>query len=708
MVETRGVWGIDIGQAALKAIRLQYVEETEQIVATAFDYVPHPKILSQPDAIPEELIPQALETFLSRNEVEGDLIGISVPGQSALTRFIQLPPVESGKVAEIVKYEARQQIPFALEDVIWDYQPLGSGQEESGFLLDAEVGLFAMKRDQVMQHLQPFTDQKLEVELVQLAPLAIYNYLTYDRLGITPDDEAIGMDEYTILLDMGADNTTLLVSNGEKIWIRNVPVGGNHFTRALTKEMKLTFAKAEYLKCNATKSPDPRAVFQALRPVFNNYVSEIQRSIGFFAGVNREAKISKVVGLGNGFRLAGLQKFLQQNLQYDVECIDTFRSVSGDSVLNAPLFRENVLTFAVSYGVALQTMKYSPIRTSLLPPEMLVARTIRRKKPWAVTTAAALLFGMATTAAAYSNVYRSVSNDRFDDAQAAVAQAQKEADGKKAGYAAEVTKNKNILTNSQKLVLNLKTREDWLEVYRAINECLPRDVGEQIEEKDLALKNRIRINSIKCEKKDVSEWFAGLKDPDKNYMRMEDKKKGPPKGPGYVFTLDCTHYHHNLDPLNDKNETSVLYVQDTLLKNLQQWTFVHPGGTPVPVRKLGISHPTILANYNDKGKVTLTPEGVVSQGAKAGGGGGSRRGDDDAPKRSVLNLKPGQTEAEKDEQTLNEVTFQIQFVWQRIDKAARLEEDPNAKKEDKKSKEDTTKQPASAAEEQQAQKTEEK
>ena len=48
------------------------------------------------------------------------------------------------------------------------------------------------------------------------------------------------------------------------------------------------------LKCNATKAPDPRAVFQALRPVFNDYVSEIQRSIGYFASVNRSAGSSPV------------------------------------------------------------------------------------------------------------------------------------------------------------------------------------------------------------------------------------------------------------------------------------------------------------------------------------------------------------------------------------------------------------------------------
>ena len=99
-----------------------------------------------------------------------------------------------------------------------------------------------------------------------------------------------------VVLDIGADNTDLIITDGTRIWQRNVPIGGNHFTRALTKELKLTFAKAEHLKCNATKAPDPKAVFQALRPVFNDYVTEIQRSIGFFSSVNRDAKIGRIMG----------------------------------------------------------------------------------------------------------------------------------------------------------------------------------------------------------------------------------------------------------------------------------------------------------------------------------------------------------------------------------------------------------------------------
>jgi len=67
-----------------------------------------------------------------------------------------LPPVETKKIPDIVRYEARQQIPFDLNDVVWDYQRMGGGAVEEGFALETEVGLFAMKREAVFRALDPF------------------------------------------------------------------------------------------------------------------------------------------------------------------------------------------------------------------------------------------------------------------------------------------------------------------------------------------------------------------------------------------------------------------------------------------------------------------------------------------------------------------------------------------------------------------------
>lgn len=695
MAENQAVWGIEIGQAGLKAIRLRYAEAADQVIAVAFDYIPHPKILSQPDAVPDELISQALETFLSRNEIKGDLISISVPGQTSLARFIQLPPVQSNRVPEIVKYEAKQQIPFALEDVIWDYQPLGGGVEESGYMLDAEVGIFAMKRDQVLQTLQPFVERKIEVELIQIAPLGLYNTLCYDSLGMRVGQEFEGNpEESSIVVDMGADSTTLMVTNGSKIWIRNVPIGGNHFTRALTKEMKLTFAKAEHLKCNATRSEDPRAVFQALRPVFNDYVSEIQRSIGYFSSVNRDAKISKVYGTGNGFKLAGLQKFLQQNLQYEVERLDDFQGLVGDAVLNEPLFQDNILTFTVPYGIALQALQQTSIRTSLLPPEIATARKIRRKKPWAVVTAAALLVGLCISAVGYSNVANSVSKERFGSAEGKVQNLTTQVSGYKSSYDSAESEFTSLIETGNKLVWNLETRDDWLEVFKSINECLPRDIGDELDNEKIEQSKRIKLPGITVKYyADLNEWFGKLPAQAKSIMLKEDQDTAP-EGEGFVFTLNGLHYHH--DESKPTTDIGALYVHETLLKNLQSWTVKNPNSPQVDVRKMGISHAIILSD--ERNRFEFYPDGRprgMQRGGEGGGfapggfgGFGGRGGAGGAlpgPEAGFAGglggvRRPGiggkRIEKEAKVMPIHQTKFILEFVWKPTPVLDRLEKQP--------------------------------
>src|SRR6516162_8837599 len=412
MAKIQPVWALDVGQAAVKALKLVPGEAPDQVTAEAFDYVEYPKILSQPDADPDDLVRAALETFLERNELKGCKVAIAVPGQAGLVKFIKLPPVEKKRIPDIVKFEARQQIPFALEEVVWAYQQIGGDDEggEEDFTM-AEVGLFAMKRDQINRAILPFRVAGVEVDVVQMGPIALYNFITFDKLAGSESKESI------VLLDIGADNTDLIITDGNRIWQRNVPIGGNHFTRALTKELKLTFAKAEHLKRNATKAPDPRAIFTAMRGVFNDFASEINRSIGFYSSVNRTAKIKKIIGLGNGFKLPGLQKFLQQNLSNEVSRLEGFDKLAGEEVKSAPQFQDNLASFAVAYGLGIQGLNRASLATNLLPPEIERVRLIRAKKPWALAASAIIMLGLTFLFTLGDfRVLAKVSSSQFADA----------------------------------------------------------------------------------------------------------------------------------------------------------------------------------------------------------------------------------------------------------------------------------------------------
>jgi type IV pilus assembly protein PilM len=116
-------WGLDVGQVALKAVKIR--ELGDRVEAVAYDYIEHPKILSQADQEADQLIRQAIQKFASRNEIGPALVAVGVPGHHTLARFTKLPPVDPKKIPDIVKYEAEQQIPFDLDEVIWDYQVFG-------------------------------------------------------------------------------------------------------------------------------------------------------------------------------------------------------------------------------------------------------------------------------------------------------------------------------------------------------------------------------------------------------------------------------------------------------------------------------------------------------------------------------------------------------------------------------------------------------
>jgi type IV pilus assembly protein PilM len=393
MATPKFAWGIDIGNRALKAIKL--VRDGDALHMDDVEVIEHEQVLSNSGDNRETLIQTALANFSQRHQTKGGVVSIGVSGQASFARFIKLPPVEEKKIPEIVKFEAIQQIPFPLEQVEWSYQLFRQADSP-----DVEVGIFAMRKELVNQQIKYFTDMDMNVQVVQMSPLAVYNAMYYDnRLS----------DGTTMILDLGAENADLIIAEGESVWLRSVPIGGNNFTEALVKSFKLNFSKAEDLKRNAQTSKYARQIFQAMRPIFADLVAEIQRSIGFYSSVHRDSRIKRIVALGNTFRLPTLQKYLQQNLQIEVERLDAFNAGAPDDGRQAALLNDNIASMAGAYGLALQAMDQGKIGSSLLPAEIKRAKIWQEKTKWFGAAAAVFVLGAGV---GFGTQY--VHNDSFE------------------------------------------------------------------------------------------------------------------------------------------------------------------------------------------------------------------------------------------------------------------------------------------------------
>jgi type IV pilus assembly protein PilM len=686
------VWGIDIGKCSLKALRCR-VSPTNprRLVAEAFDVVEYPTMLSQPEADPVELVRAALAEFASRNVLAGDRVAVSAPGQAGLAKFIKLPPVEAKKIPDIVKYEAGQQIPFPLDQVVWDWQRLATGVEESGFVMDAEVALFAMKREQVAKALAPFQEAGIEVEILQMAPIALANMAIFDQL---PDPATIDPENppaSLVLVSIGVDSTDLVVTNGLRIWQRSMPIGGSSFTKALVQDLKYTFAKAEKEKRNAVRAADPRAVFKAMKPVFNQFASELQRSLNYFTGTDRSAKIGKVLLLGNAAKLRGLSDFVAKQLQLDVHRLDSFSALEGPAV-SSPVFRDSRMSFGTAYGLALQAAKASSIKTSLLPREIARDRMIAAKRPWAV---AAMLALMAAGLANFSGWFASAASydpAAYRNAFAASENAKSQSAAAKAAVEEAEQRLRDTITWERYLVEVHDRRFQSLDLVRAVTGLLPRDEADANPENP-ADRKEIHVDSLDMEYvPDLAVWFQGIeRDWERTLAAAGKAPGGPaptspadgqapvdaqpaadaaaagdpavpggedpsaakpvgPSGPGWVVQI-VGHHFHNEDrhkPLEGEQ-----FVRETLVRGLLGDlgpVLVSAGakaGEQVPVAELGIGFPVIVQR-------TPVTKVKVSTSQAVGGLGDAAAGRGPAT---------GQPEEEQFLQ-LKQYAFVLQFAWQ--------------------------------------------
>lgn len=720
MAKSQSVWGIEIGQTALKALRCTMVDG--EVMADAFDFIEYPKILSQPEADADELVADAMAQLLERNDSITDKVCISVPGQSGLAKFFKPPPVEVKKVGDIVRYEARQQIPFDLDDVVWDFQMMPGSMVEEGYALESEVGLFAMKREQAYRQLAPFDRADIEVDAVQLAPLSLYNMLAYDRMNDRLDADVFDPDNpptSSVVLSIGTDSSDLIITNGFRIWQRSMPIGGNHFTRQLTKDLKLTFAKAEHLKRNAREAVDPKLVFQTMRPVFNDLVTEVQRSIGFFRSLDKKAEIGELLLTGNTVKMPGLAAYLEKNLGYDVQVMDRFNRLTGDDVLSNPKFRDNAPTFAVCYGLCLQGLNNSQMHTSLVPREILTERMIRAKKPWTVAALAVLLLGLSGHYAFTGRSWATTHDDVWSNSVSAVTNMESYKSDHESRDSELDAQLSYLNVMGKEVSGNAARRLKWLEIIKTVNNAVPRKSfvdGKIPTREEVPLDEREDIHITRFDTKyyeDLKDWWTEelaqrYREEIRNWALLTNNEldeeaeaalasDAGPEGSGWVFELSCYHDYNN-DSLTTgggeigSNHVRRVMTSSFLPDNPLSKTVELPrpdGGKEIfTLAEMGISYPLMLDDNEPKEVKIANPDYDPAAGFGEDEGEPAAGDGDDADK-----------EKEPKFFLVPRLEFVFQMVWQEQPLAERVakKDAARAAAQEEKEREEAERKAAEAA-----------
>ena len=416
---SKSAWGIDINECFLRAAKVTQI--SNELLIDNLSIIEIPQLKPEENISQSVYIKEAIQTFFTRHHIhKDDKVVVSIPGQSMLSRFISVPPVDKKQLKGIVSYEAKQQIPFDLKDIVWDYQQL---TEKGNDINSIEVGLFASKRVTLDQLLANISSIEPKLNAIQATPLAIYNLVFFDQ-------QISGL---TIIINAETENTDLIIVDGLYFWLRTIPTS----------------------KVDA------------------DLVKEIQRSMEYYKSLMKEAaNFQTILLMGNKFKESDNVKFVSDNFTYEVKIFKTLNNLKLSNGINPTYFNENALHFVSALGLALQGIGLGRIKINLLPPELIKAAEIAEKKIYAVASLACLAISFIIQ---YFGLYARTTHLQNSETQyQKVLQNIKEIEG---NY-----KNVETLAQTNKSALDLISSIDsfrllWLEGLNKVLSLIPANVS---------------------------------------------------------------------------------------------------------------------------------------------------------------------------------------------------------------------------------------
>ncbi|MDR4498478.1 MAG: pilus assembly protein PilM [Candidatus Scalindua sp.] len=341
--KNKRVWGLEICDRELKATKVKWHDG--KLLVEVFDRIDYATMNQGAESANSKLIENAISTFVKRNHIEkSDKIVVSLPAKMVLSRFVSFPPMKKSYITEAIKYELQKQIPFDPSEIVWDFHQFGnSNKSDKG----PEVGIFATKKENVYNLLSGLSAIKSNIESIQINPIAIYNLMQH----------IFKQDEDVFVVNVGKENTDFIVVGKTKYWNRSIPIA----------------------------------------EISTELIQEIQRSIGYYVSIAKDAKPETVFLMGEGLADDKKAKFIEENLEGKVNFLNLLDRITiSEDADSSPLDKKSIDSYGVAVGLAVQGLEISKIKINLLPSEYMRERQKPKQKELARILVVLLFLGLLT------------------------------------------------------------------------------------------------------------------------------------------------------------------------------------------------------------------------------------------------------------------------------------------------------------------------
>src|SRR5436190_9632133 len=412
-------------------------------------------------------IAAALREMLGELGIKGGPVNYAIAAQSVFARFVKLPAVEEEKIERIIAFEAQQNVPFPIDEVVWDYQLVGGGADEQ-----IQVVLVAIKEDLLEAVNAAVESAGLRTSIVCVATMALYNAFRYNYSDLAG---------CSLLVDIGARTTNLLFIEPGKIFSRSVAIGGASVSSAIAREFNEPFGAAEFRKKRGgfvglggayadPADPEIARVSKIVRGTMTRLHAELMRSISHYRAQQQGNPPDRLFLCGGSTSTPYMREFFQEKLQVPVEFFNPLRNVAVSETVGATDVAHSAHLLGELTGLALRSTTTCPMELNLRPRSVVRRQELERRQPFFILAAACFVFGLLAWGAYF---WRAAQvEDR------ASAKLQEKVDGMRRIEAqmSQVRKQTAALDNeSAPLVATINERSFCPLVLEDLNERLPKE-----------------------------------------------------------------------------------------------------------------------------------------------------------------------------------------------------------------------------------------
>lgn len=315
--------GIDIGTTSVKAAQMIGGSAEPTLLKIA-----HAQIESD-GKDPKPAILHALRESLEGMDLKGARIVAVVNCPQTCVRMMTAPPMPSRELAEAIRWEAKNYIPFPWEEAIWDYEITGETLEKGVKKLNITVA--ASPRETIDHLLSFFSELGIKVSTIIPVSAALQNVVRRSQM-------KSASSETLAVIECGASITELnIYQNARLAFSRKLSTAGKNITESLMTtlvsdhgKLQLNSQQAEEIKQKygmiesetdqwIEEKISASQILSLIRPKLEQLVSDIESSLDFYREESRGGTVNRILLFGGGASFKGLASFLSRQLGIKVE-----------------------------------------------------------------------------------------------------------------------------------------------------------------------------------------------------------------------------------------------------------------------------------------------------------------------------------------------------------------------------------------------------